>query len=82
MDISPYLGTIISVIITAGATYAAFASRLTRIETLLEKLDKAVDHDTNQVTSIVERTYKLESDTKTMWNRIDELKLDLKQLRM
>jgi len=81
MDISPYLGTIISVIITAGATYAAFASRLARIETLLDKLEKGIDRDNTQVISIVERTYKLESDTKTMWNRIDELRLDLKQIR-
>lgn len=47
MDITPYLGTIVTVIIAVGATYAAISARLAKLETLIEdnqKLQKA--HET------------------------------------
>lgn len=77
MDISPYLGTIVSIIITAAGTYAAFSTRLTKLETSIENLFKNVDKQS----VALERVYKLESDTNTMWKRIDELKSDIKDLQ-
>ena len=77
MDITPYLGTIVTVIITVGATYVAFSSRLTRIETLMEKIEK----DMSLFMNIAERVYKIEHDSKTMWLRIDELRADIKELQ-
>lgn len=76
MDITPYFGTIVTVIITVGGVYAAISSRLTRLETKIETLTQTVDKH-NQ---IVERTYKLESDTHTAFKRIDELKEETKRL--
>lgn len=70
MDITPYIGTIVTVIIAVGGVYAAIASRLTRLETMIENLTIVVEkHNT-----VIERTYKLESDMTTAFKRIDELK--------
>ena len=64
------LGTIVTIIIAMCATYAAISSRLTKVETLIESLRSDVEkHNT-----IIERTYKLESDVKTAFKRIDELR--------
>lgn len=70
MDITPYIGTIVTVIIAVGSVYAAISSRLARLETMIETLTKTVDKH-NQV---VERTYKLETEVDNIYHRIDELK--------
>lgn len=70
MDITPYIGTIVTVIIAVGSVYVAIASRLTRLETMIETLTKTVDKH-NQV---VERTFKLETEVENIYHRIDELK--------
>lgn len=70
MDITPYLGTIVTVIIAVGGVYAAISSRLTRLETMIETLTKNVEKH-NQV---VERTFKLETEVDNIYHRIDELK--------
>lgn len=41
MDITPYVGTLVTAFITAGATYAAIVSRLARLEVRIEH----VEHD-------------------------------------
>lgn len=70
MDFTPYIGTIVTVLIAVGSVYAAIASRLARLETMIETLTQTVEkHNT-----IIERTYKLESDVSTAFKRIDELK--------
>lgn len=70
MDITPYLGPIVTALIAFGATYAAFSARLTKLETMIVDLRRDVEKH-NQV---VERTYKLETEMETVWKRIDELK--------
>lgn len=70
MDITPYIGTIATVIISFGGVYAAISSRLTRLETMIENLTATVEKHN----SVVERTYHLESDMNTAFKRIDELK--------
>ena len=70
MDITPYIGTIVTVIIAVGSVYAAISSRLTRLETMIDTLTKTVDKH-NQV---VERTFKLETEVENIYHRIDELK--------
>ena len=76
MDITPYIGTIATVIIAMGGVYAAISSRLTRLETMIETLTQTVEKHNK----IVERTYKLESDMVTAFKRIDELKEETKHL--
>lgn len=70
MDITPYLGTIVTVIIAVGGVYAAISSRLTRLETMIETLTTTVNKHNN----VVERTYKLETEVTNIYHRIDDLK--------
>lgn len=70
MDITPYLGTIVTVIIAVGGFYIAIASRLTRLETLIDALTKTVDKHNH----VVERTTKLEAEVENLYHRYDELK--------
>lgn len=70
MDISPYIGTIATVIIAFGGLYAAISSRLTRTETMIESLGKTVDKHNE----VIERTYKLETEVDNLYHRYDELK--------
>ena len=70
MDITPYLGPIVTALIAFGATYAAFSARLTKLETMIVDLRRDVEKH-NQV---VERTYRMETEMATVWRRIDELK--------
>lgn len=70
MDITPYIGTIVTVIIAVGSVYAAISSRLARLETQIENLI----HETNKHNQVIERTYKLETEVVNLYHRIDELK--------
>lgn len=70
MDFTPYIGTIVTVIIAVGGVYAAIASRLTRLETMIETLTSTVEKHNN----MVERTYKLEQDVDNLYHRYNELR--------
>lgn len=70
MDFTPYIGTIITVIISVGGFYIAIVSRLTRLETLIETLAKTVEKH-NGVES---RTTRLEADMGNIYHQIDEIK--------
>lgn len=70
MDITPYIGTIVTVVIAVGGFYIAIASRLTRLETLIDALTKTVDKHNH----VVERTTKLEAEVENLYHRYDELK--------
>lgn len=74
MDITPYIGTIVTVIIAMGATYAAIASRLTKLETLIGELRR----DVEKHNSIIERTYALEGDVKAIQIDVDNIKTTVK----
>ena len=70
MDVTPYIGTIVTVIIAVGGFYIAIASRLTRLETLIDALTKTVDKHNH----VVERTAKLEAEVENLYHRYDEMK--------
>lgn len=78
MDITPYLGTIVTVVIAVGSVYAAIASRLAKLETLITDLRRDVEKH-NQV---IERTYKLESRADAVDKRLDELHVDFKDIKI
>lgn len=69
MDITPYLGPIVTALIAFGATYAAFSARLTKLETMIVDLRR----DVEKHNAVMERTYKLETEMKTVWKRVDDL---------
>lgn len=69
MDITPYLGTIVTVIIAVGGVYAAIASRLTRLETMIATLTT----QTEKHNSMIERVYKLETEVDNLFHRYEEI---------
>lgn len=78
MDITPYLGTIVTVVIAVGSVYAAISSRLAKLETLIVDLRRDVEKHNN----VIERTYGLEADMRevktevaNLYHRYDELKI-------
>ena len=70
MDISPYIGTIITVAIAFLSFYGAMASRFSRMEEKVDNLAKEVEKHN----SVVERTAVNERDIKTAFNQLDTLR--------
>lgn len=68
--IAENIGTVVSIIIAVGATYAAISSRLTKLETLIEDLRR----DVEKHNGVIERTYGLEADMKAVQVDMSHLK--------
>lgn len=67
--IVPALSALLSAVSAAGGVYVAISNRLSVLETKMDALsDKVEKHN-----SVIERTYKLETDAATAWKRHDEL---------
>ena len=77
MDITPYLGSIITIVLAVVGVYAAFSTRITKLETLIEVMQKTLNENSEQNA----RIYKIESDLKTVWLRIDSLKESVQELQ-
>ena len=77
MDITPYLGSIITIVLAIVGVYAAFSTRITKLETLIEVMQKTLNENSEQN----DRIYKIESDLKTVWLRIDSLKESIQELQ-
>ena len=74
--LAPIASGIVGAIISAFGVYVAITNRLTKLETLIDQLrDEVERHD-----AIVERTYKLEADSATIWKRHDELTARVERL--
>ena len=70
MDITPYIGTIVTVLLAVGSVYAAISSRLTKLETLIVDLRR----DVEKHNGMIERTYALEGDMKAVQTEIENMK--------
>lgn len=68
--IAENLGTVVSIIIAVGATYAAISSRLTKLETLIGELRRDVEKHNNGM----ERIYGLEADMKAVQVEVSTFK--------
>lgn len=77
MDITPYLGTIVTIVLAIVGVYAAFSTRITKLETLIEIMQQQVSESQEQTKHI----YKLESDLKTAWLKIDGLRESIQELQ-
>lgn len=67
--IVPALSALLPAASAAGGVYVAISNRLSVLETKMDALsDKVEKHN-----SVIERTYKLETDAATAWKRHDEL---------
>jgi len=81
MDITPYVGSIVTIVIAIVGGYVAmknannqrFLELSTQIATLMAKVDDLKD-TTEKHNQVMERTFHLESDMTTAFKRIDELK--------
>ena len=89
MDITPYLGTIVSVVIAFGVFYGAVNARLARLEARIEDSQKLTQteianlrRDVKKHNSVVERTFKLESEVENLYHRYDELRTDVKDVKV
>lgn len=81
MDVSPYIGSIVTVIIAILGFYGMITTRMTRMETkvddMKDHIDAKVEDLKEQVekhNNVVERTFGIERDLNTAFKRIDELK--------
>lgn len=68
--IAENLGTVVSIIIAVGATYAAISSRLAKLETLIGELRR----DVEKHNGVIERTYGLEADMKAVQVEVSTIK--------
>ena len=68
--IAENIGTVVSIIIAVGATYAAISSRLTKLETLIGELRR----DVEKHNGVIERTYGLEADMKAVQVEVSTIK--------
>lgn len=87
MDWTPYIGTIVTVVIAVVSGYVAINSRITKLETLIadnEKLTRLqIDNlrrDVEKHNSGMERIYELEQDTAVQEQRITANEARIKKL--
>ena len=81
VDITPFIGPIVTVALAVATAYVATnAANNRKFEELRVQnaeqtaLIRALKETVDRHNSIVERTFKLETEMKTAWVRIDELK--------
>ena len=76
IDPNSLVAPVLTAILTGLGVYVGMSNQLAVIKTELKALTAQVEKHN----STVERTYKLESDTTTMWRRIDELRDELERV--
>lgn len=81
VDITPYLGFIATIALAFVGFYGMVSSRLASLEAKHEAESRALREsidtlreEVSKHNSVIERTYKLESDVATAFKRIDDLK--------
>lgn len=89
MDFTPYLGTIVSVVIAFGVFYGAVNARLARLEARIEDSQKLTQteisnlrRDVEKHNQVVERTYKLETEVDNLYHRYEELRGDVREVKI
>ena len=87
MDWTPYIGTIVTVVIAVVSGYVAISSRITKLETLIadnEKMTRLqIDNlrrDVEKHNNGMERIYELEQDTAVQEQRITANEARIKKL--
>ena len=89
MDITPYLGTIVTVIIAFGLFYGAVNARLARLEARIEDNQKLTQteiinlrRDVEKHNNVVDRTTRLETEVCNLYNRYAELRDDVRDTKI
>ena len=76
LDLNTLVAPTFTALLTGLGVYVGMNNQLAVLRTEMRALTKQVEKHN----STVERTYKLESDTGTMWKRIDELRDEVERL--
>lgn len=76
LDINTLVAPAFTALLTGLGVYVGMSNQVVAIKTELTNLTKQVEKHN----STVERTYKLESDSSTMWRRLDELRTEMERL--
>ncbi|WP_417060091.1 hypothetical protein [Ellagibacter isourolithinifaciens] len=80
LDIStlavPIASAVLSAVFAACGVYVAISNRLSVLETKMDGLSTKVEKHN----SVIERTYRLETDAATAWKRYDELEERVERL--
>lgn len=74
MEISSFIGPLLSAALAFAGSYLALTNRITRLEAMIETLSERVQKHNN----VIERTYKLEVEVDNLYHRYDELRGDIK----
>lgn len=89
VDITPYLGTIVAVVLAFGAFYGAVNARLAKLEARIEDNQKLTQseivnlrRDVEKHNQVVDRTTRLETEVGNLYHRYDELRLDVKDAKI
>lgn len=77
LDLNSLVAPVLSAALAAFSTYALLMQRLAILETKMDNLTTVVNKHNN----VIERTYLVERDSKTMWERIDENKASIKAMQ-
>ena len=75
IDPNSLIAPLFTAVLTGFGVWVAMSRQVAVIQTEIAQLTKQVEKHN----STVERTYKLESDTSTMWRRIDELRAEVER---
>ena len=89
MDITPYIGSIVTVIIACVGFYGAVSTRLARLEAKMDDQQKLTQteianlrRDVEKHNNVMERTFKLETEVGNLYHRYDELRDDMKDVKI
>ena len=73
IELSTFIGPIISALCSFAGCWLAFSTRLTRVETKLDVIEKKQDKHND----VIERTYKIEERLAYIDHSIDDIKKDI-----
>lgn len=76
VDLSVFIAPVFTALLTGLGVWVGMSNQVTAIKVEIKNLTKQVEKHN----SVVERTYKLETDTSTMWRRLDELRDEVKRV--
>lgn len=75
IELSTFIGPIVSAICAFIGSWLAFTNRLTRVETKLDTIEKKQDKHND----VIERTYKIEERLTYIDHAIDDIKNEIQR---
>ena len=75
MDITPYLGTIVTVVIAFGATYAAISAKLAKMEARQDSIEKKLDEHNgyrDMMTDFAVQLAEIATELKAIKERLEQ----------